>query len=227
MIQIIFGLPRSGKSTLLTALCQKAILHKPLRIGFCRFGSGVEYQRVYSNFPMNGAFKLDFDKLGVYNYHDALILIDEISLFCDSRNFKNFGDNLKMFFALHGHAHLDILACSQSFMDCDVKIRRMATDFFLIEKTNFGHFSRISPIHQFVGVKDRSIVDNYIVGGFFQSGFLNRKSYYRFFDSFSMPKLQEFEAELWNTAASSGSSDLGQSSGTAETDNKNIENKIN
>ena len=72
MIQGVFGLPRSGKSTYLARLAKK---------GF------KKYERVYSNFYIKGCYQLDFDTLGKVEYKNCLILIDEISLFCDCRSY--------------------------------------------------------------------------------------------------------------------------------------------
>lgn len=196
MIQIIFGLPRSGKTTLLTAIAQKALSHKRLKFNSLRFGSGVSYERVYTNFACSGCYQLDFDSLGKVNYHDCLILIDEVSLLCDSRNYKAFSDNLKFFFALHGHFNIDIVCCSQSYMDCDVKIRRMATDFFLVEKSIFN-YSIVRQIIQVLDVDNSQIKEFYELSSLFKSGFINRKKYYDKFDSFSKPALPEPSEKLW------------------------------
>ena len=83
MVEGIFGLPGQGKSTYLAKLAKKAIKKKI---------------KVYSNFYIKGCYKLDFDDLGVHDYSDCLILIDEISLFCDCRSWKNFNADLVYFF---------------------------------------------------------------------------------------------------------------------------------
>lgn len=196
MIQIIFGLPRSGKTTLLTAIARKANLGKRLKFGSLAFGSGVDYERVYTNFACSDCFQLDFEALGKVNYHDCLILIDEVSLLCDSRNYKTFSDNLKFFFALHGHFNIDIICCSQSYMDCDVKIRRMATDFFLVEKTVLER-SIIRRIIQILDVENSQIKECYELSPLWRSAIINRKKYYDDFDSFSKPELPEPEICKW------------------------------
>ena len=68
MIKGVFGLPRSGKTTYLAKLAYKAQK------------KGI---KVYTNFYCKGCYTLDFDSLGVYDYSDCLLLIDEISLFCE------------------------------------------------------------------------------------------------------------------------------------------------
>ena len=71
MIYGIFGLPRSGKTTYLCKIANKYIR------------KGVP---VYTNYECKGAYVLDFKSLGKVNYHDCVLLIDEISLLCDSQS---------------------------------------------------------------------------------------------------------------------------------------------
>ena len=89
MISCLIGLPGSGKSTLLSYLAYRAIMHKSINFhGF--HVQTTHYDHVFSNFPANGAYKFDFDKLGYVDYKECLMLCDEIQLFADSRNFKEF-----------------------------------------------------------------------------------------------------------------------------------------
>ena len=79
MIEAVFGLPRSGKSTYLAYLAKKA-----QRKGI----------KVYSNYYIDGCYTLDFENLGKYDYSDCLMLIDEISLLADSRDWKQFNSDI-------------------------------------------------------------------------------------------------------------------------------------
>lgn len=101
MIVCIFGLPGAGKTTLLTRFSIRALRDKPLFVGHLSFrkyiGSFRHYKRVFSNVPLAGCFKLDFDHLGKYEYDESLILIDEAGTLCDSRQWKNFDDQLHSF----------------------------------------------------------------------------------------------------------------------------------
>ena len=63
MVQGVFGLPGSGKSTYLAKLAKKAF---------------KKYDRVYSNFYIDGCYKLDFDSLGLVDYSDCLIFRQSI-----------------------------------------------------------------------------------------------------------------------------------------------------
>lgn len=200
MITGVFGLPGSGKSTFLCAIAQRAHEGKSLSFGglfsHVRFGSGIKYQNVYSNFPLPNCLKLDFETLGKFNYHHCLILIDEISLFCDSRNFKSFSEDLKFFFAMHRHYKIDIVWCSQSYMDCDIKIRRITPNYYFLEDFMFDR-SIIRPINQFLDVHNYSISEGYYESTFLRCALLNRKKYYTAFDSFEKKNLPDVPNVKW------------------------------
>ena len=84
MIIGIFGLPRSGKTTTACAIAQKALVHK-------RFLAELrnDYGHVFTSFYCKGCNKLDFEDLKKYSYPNSLIIIDEISLYADNRQFKS------------------------------------------------------------------------------------------------------------------------------------------
>lgn len=146
----VFGLPRAGKSTFLTACADRALSGKSLSIGhFCwktPIGEFSPYERVYTNFDCKGCYKLDFDKLGIEDFSNCLILIDEIMLLCDSRDYKNFPVRLRNFLALHGHSRVDILYCSQGYADTDKRFRNLTDKIFYIQKR--GSFTLVSPIEK-------------------------------------------------------------------------------
>lgn len=142
MISGIIGLPGAGKTTLLAATCQKWLKGKTF--------IGISPKKfVYTNFPCPGCFQLDFDTLGLRYYHDCNIVIDEIALFADSRDFKNFSKHLDKFFRLHRHANIDILWCSQTF-DCDKKIRNLTDKMFILEGGKFilSQFTFVKPVQR-------------------------------------------------------------------------------
>lgn len=92
MIIGIWGLPGSGKTTTLTAISQKALAGK-------RFLPELrnDYEYVFTNFYSEGCYKLDFDDLKNCAIENSLMIIDEISLYADSRNFKTFDAGLMYF----------------------------------------------------------------------------------------------------------------------------------
>ena len=199
-IYAVFGLPGAGKTTFLTklgarCLCGKSSLGIPA------------HSKVYSNFELAGAYKLDFESLGIFLYDDALILIDEIMLLADSRNFKDFPENLKYLFSHHRKYNLDIVYCSQSWKNMDLRIRELTDQYFLLERGKvLDQFSYCKPIRHLFGVENGSIADTYTLAAPVQWFAVYRPKYYRMFDSFerrSLPPLED--VDLWAPAPPSPS----------------------
>ena len=164
MISLLFGLPGSGKSTLASYIGYRAVNKKTINFhGFHISSIGdlpdfEEYETIYTNFPLSGAYQLDFDTLGYVNYHHCLMLIDEVQLFADSRNFRNFGENLKWFFSMHRHSCIDIVMCTQSLSAVDARIRSLTQRLYYID--NFGMFIRVREILSYFDV-NRTIQEGY------------------------------------------------------------------
>lgn len=181
MIIGVFGLPRTGKTTYLCSLAQKSIK------------KGI---KVYTNFYCKGCYTLDFDSLGLYDYSDCLILIDEISLFCDSRSWKTYAGHTKYFMALHGHYGVKLVYCSQSYDDCDKKIRNLTDSLYQITDWHFG-ISRVRSIDKRFIIEDGKIQEYYEVCGLGQ--FLLRKKWYKYFDSFERKSLPPNKEKKWDS----------------------------
>lgn len=188
MVSGIFGLTGAGKSTFLAWCADRAQRGKRLRIGFQAAG-GVDlsdirrYDRIYSNFPLLGCYPLDWDSLGVWDYHDCLILIDEIMMLADSRAWKTYPENVKYFFSHHRHYNTDCVFCSQSYKDCDIRIRNLAAQYLYIKAA--GAFTEVVPVHHLMDVRGGQIDDWYETGGFLARRFIRRKRLYHMFDSHS------------------------------------------
>lgn len=183
MILGVIGALGAGKTTFL-AKCIYEFQHN-------RSFLGVKPRKlILSNFECPGCYKLDFDTLGLYNYHDCVMLIDEIMLLADNRNFKSFPEHLKAFFALSRRSGIDIIWCSQRW-DCDLKIRALTERYYLLERSKlFPWFSFVKPIIHKMGVKGSKLDDNYILGAPIEWRPIFRPRYYHLFDSFES-KLHE------------------------------------
>lgn len=132
MISCIIGLPGSGKSTLLSYIAHRAAHGK--RVNFHGFHiQTTEYDKVYTNFPASGCYKLDFDLLGIADYH-GLMLCDEIQLFADSRNYRDFSDDLKFWFSNHRKLHVDFVYATQSFDAVDKRIRSLTDRIYYVDR---------------------------------------------------------------------------------------------
>lgn len=194
----VFGLPRAGKTTFLTACADRALSGKSLSIGhFCwktPIGEFSPYDRVYTNFDCKGCYKLDFDKLGIEDFSNCLILIDEIMLLCDSRDYKNFPVRLRNFLALHGHSRVDILYCSQGYADTDKRFRNLTDKIFYIQKR--GSFTLVSPIEKSWRI-DQDIQEGYTMCPPIGASWIYRPRYYSEFDSFERPDYLPNRAQPW------------------------------
>lgn len=196
MIIGVFGLPGAGKSTFLTWLILRALKQKQLYIGHFGYkrylGDCRRYKRVFSNIPIDGTYKLDFDALGKYEFNDSLIIIDEIGTLCDSRKWKDFDDALRDFLSLHRHYRCDIVYCSQA-LDTDKKIRDRTAMVFYIQR--YGGFTRIQTIKKDWKLKEMK--ELYEPAPPLACTFIWRRLYYSAFDSFEAPPLPENPAPLW------------------------------
>ena len=105
-ISLYFGLPGCGKTTLLAA---QAVKHRRKGI------------KVYANIPLavKGVTYIDNACIGKYDLSNSVILIDEGTLFANSRNYKSFSDELTSFFLLHRHYRCDIVIFTQQWDGLD------------------------------------------------------------------------------------------------------------
>lgn len=189
----VIGLPGSGKTTLLAKaaynwLHGRSFLGIPAR------------SKVFTNFECPGCYKLDFDCLGLYNFHDANMLIDEIMLLADNRNFKTFPEHLKAFFCLHRRSELGICWCSQRW-DCDAKIRALTERYYLLKDSIIPGVSFIKPIVHNMGVSRSKLDDSFTIGAPITWKILFRPYYYTLFDSFEskLHTLPEPKLKLWGS----------------------------
>ena len=115
----IFGKKGSGKSTLLTKMA-------------------LSYQKkgrpVYSTEDIPGTYKIDYNDIGFTFFPpNAVIIIDEVGMIWDNRNFKNFKPEVRDYFKLQRHYKHTVILASQTF-DVDIKIRNLADEMYLVDK---------------------------------------------------------------------------------------------
>lgn len=191
MIIELFGLPGSGKTTALTMIAQKTLQGKNvLNLG--------KHSKIFTTFYCQGCYKLDFNDLKQYDFTDSLILIDEISLYADNRNFKSFSDDLIYFFKMHRHYNISVVWCSQSYDDADKKIRGVTDTVYLLEPWLFG-FSVLKEITHTYNFSNRSISDCYDIAPPVHWKLCYRKKWYQYFDTCEkLKKLKTYkDFQLW------------------------------
>lgn len=121
---LCFGLPGCGKTTLVAKFALNA-------------ARGRRYQHVYTNVKLSvpGVTVVDNNCIGKYDLSNSLILIDEATLFADSRDHKNFPRHLLEFFLLHRHYNCDIVLFTQQWDGVDRKIRCITDRVYYVYKT--------------------------------------------------------------------------------------------
>lgn len=194
MITCFFGLPGCGKSTLLAKIAQQELkrIHK----------GKSKYKRVLSNYYILGCDKLDFTDIGKVDMSDSLLLIDEISLDADSRDYKEFSKTLKQFFILHRHYGIDIIYATQQYDGVDRKIRELTHNLYYMKK--IGQITYATTIFRKITIsEDSDIKMGYVFPTLAKiitdirhtMIFCWRPRYYKYFDSFDAPELpyKEFD----------------------------------
>lgn len=124
MLSLYFGLPGTGKTTIL-AKHAKEYLDKGT------------YKHVYCNIPLqiSGVIPIENGDIGKYDISDGVILIDEGTLFADSRDFKSFGPDKVYYFLMHRHFHVDIEIFVQQWDAIDRKIRCITDHVYYVLKS--------------------------------------------------------------------------------------------
>lgn len=193
MIKLFFGLPGCGKTTALVYFALK-------------YSSGKRYRHIYGNIPLKGCsnyVQIDNEDIGLYDLSDSLILIDEGTLFADSRDYKKFPKHQIQFFLLHRHYNCDIYIFTQQWDGVDRKIRVITDRVYYLYKPYFTGFFRtkIWRIPYGISIPDKKDTHSSkygdIVQGYFKPPLLDRifspsifrPKYYKFFNSWDRPDL--------------------------------------
>lgn len=195
-VSLYFGLPGAGKTTLMAYMALKGVKSK-------------RYRNVYGNVHMaiNGYTYIDNDCIGIYDLSDCMLLIDEATLFADSRRYKDFSMEKLEYFLEHRHFNADILLFTQQWDGVDRKIR-VITDrvYYVYKGFLLGHW--VSTYYRIPygiiipdahkknsGEKLGEIIQGYCKPNIIVRLFapkLFRPKYYKYFDSWerkTLPKL--------------------------------------
>lgn len=137
----IFGKKGSGKTTLLTKLAMQHI-----KKGW----------HVYSTIDIPGCITFNVEEIGFYTFpQNSLILIDEIGMIFDNRNFKNFKTEWRDWFKYQRQYKCKVYWFSQVYNDLDLKIR-VLTDELWLAKPFMRIFSIRRRICKSFGIKETS-----------------------------------------------------------------------
>lgn len=189
---MVIGKKGSGKTTLITKTAYKYIK------------KGVP---VYSTVYVPGAYLFDVQNVGKMSFPEgAVILIDEVGMIWDNRNFKAFRTDVRDFFKLQRHYKNTVWLFSQA-CDIDIKLRVLMDEMYLVN-CYFGWLSVAKKIRREIILTEPT--------GEFESRLADRLTFYpfwlvlfgsntriftfvphwaKFFDSFDAPQLPPIDAE--------------------------------
>lgn len=191
MVSLFFGLPGSGKTTIMAYLAYK---HR----------NSKRYDHIYSNVRLSipGVTYIDNNCIGTYNLSNCLLLIDEATLFADNRAYKEFSKEKIEFFLLHRHYKCDIYLFTQQWDGVDRKIRVITDRVYYVYKPLLTGFwwSKYYRIPYGIIIPDKNKDSSRlgeIIQGYCKPPFLVRlfapkvfrPKYYKYFDSFECREL--------------------------------------
>lgn len=203
MVVGFFGTPGSGKSTLLTKYAIREL--RKLKSG------KSAYKHVLTNFPVYGCEQVQVSDLGRYEIENSLILIDEITLDCDSRDYKNFSVALKNFFTLHRHVGNDVIYFMQDPSRVDKSIRNVTYSLYYVSSPITPFFRRFTVARRVFRNFDINEYSSELILGYRfpklkEMIFLStmkicyRPFYYKYFNSFDklqLDNLPAFDFQKW------------------------------
>lgn len=185
MIKGYFGVPGSGKTTILTRTAIKELRRIKKR-----------YDHIYTiNFKCSGCTEIEWEDLAIYKMYNSLILIDEISTLADNREFKTFSKGHRDFFIMHRHIGNDIIWVTQNYEKVDKTIRMLTQELWYMSKSIIPFLSQFTTskrIYRTITINEHTsdLVLGYrfcnLLEGFLVKNFeiVYRKPYYKYFDSF-------------------------------------------
>lgn len=134
MITGYFCPPGGGKSSVLTLIAQRE---------YARAKKGKSrYFHIYTNFPCKDMLQISLQDLGKFYIHDSLIILDEVTLDLDSRDWKQVSRGLKEFIVLHRHLGNDIIWAAQDQSRCEKTLRENTVVLYYLKRSPLPFFNR-------------------------------------------------------------------------------------
>ncbi|MDO4962603.1 MAG: zonular occludens toxin domain-containing protein [bacterium] len=182
------GVPGSGKTTFAAYLAKK------------RFKKGKKNKKfgvVLSNVPIKGSYKVVKSDIGTYMIKDCLLIMDEAGIDYNNRNFKSFSHDETYFYKFHRHYNVDIAMFSQDF-DIDLKLRKLATRIFIVNKSIFPGFVKRKQVSKKIGIDSisKQLIDQYQFV-IFGTKYIYCPKLWKLFDSYSYKELPSKEFQKY------------------------------
>lgn len=203
MITTYFGVPGCGKTTFAVREAQKEL--RRLRKG------KSAYKHVLTNFYCQDCEQIQLDWLVDKKACFSKIIVDEASVYADSRDHKSFPKGLVHYNVMHRHVYCDMSFYTQDYSRIDKTIRNLTFDLWYVTKPVIPFFNRFSVARRiFRNVTINEFTSELIMGYRF-SKFLERifcpsmkiiyrPRWYKYFDSFEEGVLgnrEEIEYVSW------------------------------
>lgn len=217
MITGYFGVPGCGKTTLATKKARK--INKMIKRDEKRVKRGLKrkcpYDYVLTNFSCKGCYKINFTDIGIYDIQRCAIILDELTIDADNREFKSFARSSVEGFIYHRHYFNDIFYYTQNYNAVDKKIRDLTHTLYFVKKSYlpfFNLFTKARRIFRTIDINEhtKEIVNGYRFPNLFELildffGLVRigeicfRPFYYKDFDSFCQPlDLLPFKYDKWD-----------------------------
>lgn len=179
-----FGKKGAGKSTYMVKLT-----YMYLKKGW----------KVFATNQIPGAAYIDPQDIGRYHFpENSVLLVDEVGMVWDNRQYKDFKPEVRNWFKLQRHYRVCVYLFSQTW-DIDVKLRNLTDKLYLM--INYANCltvckeikRKISVVKPSENAESR-IADELVISPFFMAPFGARHyiwipKWCRYFDSFEAPEL--------------------------------------
>lgn len=188
---MVFGKKGAGKTTYLCKLVQQYL---------------KKGRPCFSDVPIPGAFLISGTDVGLVQFpENSVILLDEVGMLYDNRDFKNFKNSTRDYFKLQRHYKHTVYLFSQTW-DIDVKLRNLTDQMYLL--VNYFGFLTIGKQirRKIVVVKptentESRIADELVISPLFLTPFGARifcwiPKYAKLFDSHAAPELLHHQYDM-------------------------------
>lgn len=159
-----------------------------------------KYKYVFTNYPCKGTFRIDIRDLSDFYVHDALILLDEVTMSLDNRQWKNTPRGLIDYIVTHRHVNCDIIYAVQQhdWSRAEKTLRENTVNLFYLSRSPLPFFRRWTHCKQIFRKLDINEHSSELVLGYRLSDWIDRlfnKSLYR---RFYLPKAYDL-FDSWDT----------------------------